>query len=603
MRKPYTDRKYIIIGFVIAVGIIFILKLFHIQIIDKSYKLSADNNVLRYMTQYPARGLIYDRNGKLMVYNEAAYDLMVVPRLVKNIDTVEFCNIIGIDRETFISNISRAKKYSFFKPSVFEAQISRETYGFLEEKLFKYPGFFVQIRTLRKYTEPIAAHILGYIGEVSNRVIESNPYYKMGDYIGISGIEKTYEEILRGKKGVKIMMVDVHNREVGNYMEGKFDTLSEMGSDIYLTIDAELQAYGEYLMKNKRGSIVAIEPATGEILALVSSPTYDPGLMVGRTRTKNYFLMSKDSLKPLFNRALMATYPPGSTFKMANALVALKYETLTPQSRYGCSGKQSQPIRCTHSHETPLALRGAIEHSCNSYFWATFRDLIGSSKFKNTAEAFQQWTETMHSFGLGKPVGGDLFGEQSGKIPQSGEYNRIYGVNRWRALTIRSLSIGQGEILLTPVQLANMATIYANRGSYYPPHLLRSVTQRSDSIALPEFKKKYTSVNQNHFHDIVDGMHQVFSGSHGTARWYRIDTIPMCGKTGTSENPHGKDHSLFIAFAPMDNPKIAIAVVVENSGFGATWAVPIATLMMEKYFNGEIVRKHIEERMVNAILY
>ncbi len=602
MRKPYTERKYIIIGFVIAAGIAFAIKLFHIQIIDSSYKLSANNNVLRYMTQYPARGLIYDRDGQLLVYNEAAYDLMVVPRLVKNIDTAELCHIIGIDKEIFIRNINRARKYSFFKPSVFESQISRETYGYLEEQLYKYPGFFVQIRTLRKYPKPIAAHTLGYIGEVGNRVIESNPYYKMGDYIGISGIERTYEEVLRGRKGVKIMMVDVHNREVGSYMEGKFDTLAEMGSDLHITLDADLQAYGELLMKNKRGSIVAIEPATGEILALISSPAYHPDLMVGRARNKNYNLMSEDSLKPLFNRAMMATYPPGSTFKMANALVALEYGTLTPQSRYGCAGKQSQPIRCSHSHVTPLALRDAIEHSCNSYFWGSFRDFISSSRFRNIADAYRQWAETIQSFGLGKSVGADLFGEQSGKIPLPEEYNRIYGVNSWRALTIRSLSIGQGEILLTPVQLANMAVIFANRGYYYPPHLLKAIGT-SDSIKPMKLNKIYTKVHQEHFTAIVDGMHQVFDGPHGTARWYRLDSVTMCGKTGTAENPHGKDHSLFIAFAPMENPQIAMAVVVENAGFGATWAVPIASLMMEKYLKGEVARKETEERMVNAIIY
>ena len=602
MRNPYSARKYLIISLIVAVGIVFVFRLFYLQIIDRSYKLSASNNVLRYMTQYPARGLIYDRHGDLLIYNEAAYDLMVIPRQVRNIDTTELCQILGIDAETYIRNLTRARAHSWFRPSVFEQQISRETYGYLEEKLFKYPGFFVQIRTLRKYSKPIAAHTVGYIGEVSSRVIENNPYYRMGDYIGISGIERTYEEILRGHKGVRIKMVDVHNREVGSYMDGRFDTTAIMGTDLYITLDANLQAYGELLMVNKRGSIVAIEPSSGEILALVSSPAYDPNLMVGRARNRNYNNLSQDTLKPLFNRALMATYPPGSTFKMVNALIAMQHGAITAQSSYACAGRETRPIRCSHNHKSPLALRHAIEHSCNPYFWGCFRDLMNSPQFKNTAEAYSQWVEDMHSFGFGRTFGSDLFGEQTGKVPLPSEYNRIYGVNRWRALTIRSLSIGQGEILLTPLQMANMATIIANEGFYYPPHLVKAIGE-GDSVKPLEIERIYTNIDKQHFHDVIEGMHQVYIGDHGTARWYKLNDIEMCGKTGTAENPHGKDHSLFVAFAPKENPEIAIAVVVENAGFGATWAVPIATLMIEKYLKGEVSRKHVEERMINAIIY
>jgi len=602
MRNPFAERKYYIIGLIVFVGMVFILRLFFIQIVDRSYKLSASNNVLRYMTQYPARGLIYDRNGELLVYNEAAYDLMVVPRMVRNIDTAEFCRIVGIDKETFERNLQRARAHSLFRPSVFVQQISREEFGMLEERLFKYPGFFVQTRTLRKHSSPIASHTVGYIGEVNRRVIETNPYYRMGDYIGISGIERTYEEILRGEKGLRIMMVDVHNREVGSYMDGRFDTTAVMGTDLYISIDATLQAYGELLMQNKRGSIVAIEPATGEILALVTSPSYDPNLMVGRARNRNYHLLSQDTLKPLFNRALMATYPPGSTFKMVNALISMQHGAITANSTYACQGKETRPIRCSHHHRSPLALRDAIEHSCNPYFWGSFRDLMESRKFKNTAEAYSQWVDDIHSFGFGKTLGSDLFGEQTGKIPLPLEYNRIYGVNRWRALTIRSLSIGQGEILLTPLQMANMAAIFANRGFFYPPHLVKALGD-GDSIKPLEIERVYTNIEQRHFEEVVEGMHQVFTGPHGTARWYRLSDIEMCGKTGTAENPHGKDHSLFIAFAPKYEPRIAIAVVVENAGFGATWAVPMAVLMMEKYLKGEISRKHVEERMINAIIY
>ncbi|HHN48611.1 MAG TPA: penicillin-binding protein 2 [Bacteroidales bacterium] len=602
MRNPYGERKLFIIGLIVLVGLIFVVRLFFIQIVDRSYKLSASNNVLRYLTQYPARGLIYDRNGELLVYNEAAYDLMVVPRMVRNVDTAEFCRIVGIDKENFERNLQRARAYSLFRPSVFVQQISREEFGLLEEKLFKYPGFFVQTRTLRKYSQPIASHTVGYIGEVNRRVIETNPYYRMGDYIGISGIERTYEEILRGEKGLRIMMVDVHNREVGSYKDGRFDTVAVSGTDLYISIDATLQAYGEQLMQNKRGSIVAIEPATGEILALVTSPSYDPNLMVGRARNRNYNRLSQDTLKPLFNRALMATYPPGSTFKMVNALISMQHGAITANSTYACQGTETRPIRCSHNHKSPLALRDAIEHSCNPYFWGSFKDLIESPKFTNTEEAYSQWVDDIHSFGFGKTIGSDLFGEQTGKIPLPVEYNRIYGVNRWRALTIRSLSIGQGEILLTPLQMANMAAIFANRGYYYPPHLVKAVGE-GDTIKPLEIERIYTNIDGRHFEDAVEGMHQVFTGPHGTARWYRLNDIEMCGKTGTAENPHGKDHSLFVAFAPKENPQIAIAVVVENAGFGATWAVPMAVLMMEKYLKGEISRKHVEERIMNAIIY
>ncbi len=602
MRNPFAERKYYIIGLIVLIGFIFIVRLFFIQIIDRSYKLSASNNVLRYLIQYPARGLIYDRNGELLVYNEAAYDLMVVPHMVRNIDTAEFCRIVGIDKETFERNLQQARAHSLFRPSVLVPQISREEFGLLEDKLFKYSGFFVQTRTLRKYSQPIASHTVGYIGEVNRRVIETNPYYRMGDYIGISGIERTYEEILRGEKGLRIMMVDVHNREVGSYMDGRFDTTAVMGTDLYISIDATLQAYGELLMQNKRGSIVAIEPATGDILALVTSPSYDPNLMVGRPRNRNYHLLSQDTLKPLFNRALMATYPPGSTFKMVNALISMQHSAITANSTYTCQGIETRPIRCSHNHKSPLALREAIEHSCNPYFWGSFRDLIESPKFSNTVEAYSQWVDDIHSFGFGKTFGSDLFGEQTGKIPLPAEYNRIYGVNRWRALTIRSLSIGQGEILLTPLQMANMAAIIANRGYYYPPHLVKAVGE-GDTIKPLEIERIYTNIDKQHFDDAVEGMHQVFTGQHGTARWYRLSDIEMCGKTGTAENPHGKDHSLFVAFAPKENPQIAIAVVVENAGFGATWAVPMAVLMMEKYLKGEISRKHVEERMINAIIY
>ncbi|MDZ4203244.1 MAG: penicillin-binding transpeptidase domain-containing protein, partial [Bacteroidales bacterium] len=448
-------------------------------------------------------------------------------------------------------------------------------------------------------SRPNAAHVLGYIGETSPRQIEIDPYYKQGDYVGISGVERTYENVLRGQKGVKIKMVDVHNREVGTYMDGRFDTIAIMGDNLFITLDARLQAYGETLMANKRGSIVAIEPLTGEVLALVSSPSYDPNLLIGRIRAYNYNRLFEDSLKPLFNRALMATYPPGSTFKLANALVGLHQGVIVPQTRYGCSGRETKPIRCSHSHYSPLALIEAIEHSCNPYFWGVYRAIIENPTIRNTENAFNRWRSDMLSLGLGNPVGLDLFSEQGGKIPLASEYNRIYGKGRWRALTIRSLSIGQGEILLTPLQMANLAAAIANRGFFYPPHLVKAI-RNNDSIKPLNIEKRISNIEPQHFDVIIDGMHRVFTAGHGTARWYALPDILMCGKTGTAENPHGKDHSLFIAFAPKDDPKIAIAVVVENAGFGATWAVPIAVLMMEKYLKGEISRPWVEEKMLTG---
>ncbi|HSW68478.1 MAG TPA: penicillin-binding protein 2 [Bacteroidales bacterium] len=601
MRNPYINRRVVVEVIIIVVGAILTVRLFYLQIINQSFKLSASNNVLRYVTQYPARGLIFDRNGEVLVFNEAAYDLMVVPRLARNIDTLALCQLIGIDKETYKRNMVRARKYSAFKPSVFESQLSKETFGFLQEQLFKFPGFFVQPRTIRQYTHPIAAHALGYIGEVSPATVKRDPYYEPGDYIGISGIERTYEPLLRGNKGVSIKMVDVHNRIVGSFKDGQYDTLAEMGQNIHITLDATLQAYGEALMRNKRGSIVAIEPSTGEILALVSSPSFDPGLLSGRTKAQNYEILFNDPAKPLFNRALMAMYPPGSTFKMAIGLSALHRGVISPHTGIACQGIGSQPIRCSHNHRSPLQLDEAIEHSCNPYFWISFRAIIENPRIGNTVEAFNLWRNDMLSFGLNAQVGYDLFGEQPGKIPTAAEYDGIYGKGRWRALTIRSLSIGQGEILVTPVQLANMAVIFANRGFYYQPHLLRAVGDAAARKPL-SLERRVINASSLHVEEIVRGMDLVFSGSHGTARWFALDDIPMSGKTGTVENPHGKAHSMFIAFAPTNQPRIAISVVVENAGYGATWAVPIATLMMEKYLKGEISRKDVEERIMNAII-
>ncbi len=586
--------------FIIA-GLVFVFRLFWLQIVDRSYYFSANNNVLRHITQYPARGLVYDRKGELLVYNEATYDLMVIPRQARNFDTLELCGLIGIDHETFRERMKKIREYSLYRPSVFEKQISKEAYGFLEEKLYKFPGFYVQPRTLRKYIRPIAAHTMGYVGEVSPRICEVNPYYKPGDYIGISGIEKSYEEILRGVKGSRIIMVDVFNREQGSFQDGKYDTIAVMGKNLYASLDMKLQEYGELLMTNKRGSVVAIEPESGEILALVTSPTYDPNLLVGRVRSHNYNILAKDSLKPLFNRALQAQYPPGSTFKLVHALIGLEEGVLNLQTRYGCAmGYSSGPIHVgCHAHAGPLDLIQSIAQSCNAYYCNVFRTILDNRAFPNHAAGYAKWREMTCSFGFGSAFDTDIPNLVKGFIPKNEYFDNIYGKSRWRFLTIVSLSIGQGEILTTPLQLANLAATIANRGYYYTPHIIRAVGTPDDKQA--KFQQKHIiPVSRRHFETVVEGMYQVVEA--GTAHYYKMDSIPICGKTGTAQNPHGKDHSIFIAFAPKDNPKIAISVIVENAGFGATWAAPVAFLMIEKYLMQEIKRKDVETRMIEGNL-
>jgi penicillin-binding protein 2 len=601
MKKNLSDRKYIIYLLFIFVGVVFLMRLFFLQVIDQSYLLSAENNVLRHNVIYPNRGLIFDRNGQLLVYDEAAYDLMVVPGQLRQIDTAEFCHLLNITDSIFSLRLATAKKYSLYRPSVFIAQITKEEFGFLEEKLYKYPGFFVQSRSLRKYPYPIAAHIFGYIGEVNNNEMIADPYYKMGDYIGKSGLEKFYEKELRGKKGIEIVMVDVHNREKGSYREGKFDTISEAGRHLFMSLDYKLQAYGELLMQNKIGSIVAIDPATGEILAFVSSPAYDPNLLVGRVRSRNFSELNNNPLKPLFNRATMGTYPPGSTFKMVNALVGLQEKVLHESTFYSCAGKSASPIRCSHAHVTPLALQVAIEQSCNPYFWNVYRSIINNSRYRSTEEAYNAWRKHVTSLGFGQKFDTDIPFELNGNIPTADYYNRIYSAGRWNSMTIRSLSIGQGEILVTPLQLANIAAIIANKGYYYPPHFVTAVGEKSNEIE--SFKKKIvTTIDSKHFEIVQAAMLDVFEGSHGTARWSRLPGVEICGKTGTVENPHGKDHSMFIAFAPKENPQIAMSVIIENAGFGSTWAAPIASLMIEEYLNDTITRPHIEQRMLEGNL-
>ncbi len=583
---------------VVMVGILFVFRLFFLQVIDNKYKLSAENNVLRKITRYPARGLISDRNGELLVYNEAAYDLLVIPNQVKNIDTTELCRLLKIDIETYVEIFNKVKKYSNHKPSIFLEQISKEDFGFLEERLYKFPGFFVQARTLRKYPRPIASHILGYVGEVDQNEIITDPYYSSGDYIGKNGLEKFYESELRGDKGVEYKLVDVFNREKGAYLDGRYDTLSNTGKNLTISIDADLQAYGQLLMNGKKGSIVAIEPSTGEILSMVSSPSYDPNLLIGRIRGENFNKLSNDTLEPLFNRATMAQYPPGSTFKLLNALIGLKEGVLKETTKYDCQGTVSYPIVCTHNHASPLDLHHAIEESCNPYFYKVYRSIIEQNKFATIQQGYENWRSQITKFGIGQKLHSDILGQRNGNLPEASYFDHYYGKKGWRAITVRSLSIGQGEIELTPLQLANQAATIANKGFYFPPHFVISIDGTPTSFNEPI----QTEIETAHFEDVIEGMSLVYNGERGSARWYKIDSLKMCGKTGTSENPFGKDHSIFIAFAPRDNPKIAISVVVENSGFGSMWAAPIASLMIEKYLTGTISRPWHEDNMVNANL-
>ncbi len=606
-----STRKLLIIGVFILVGAAFIVKLFALQVVDRDYKEEADNNALRFVTQYPARGKVFDRNGELLVFNEAVYDLMVVPKQLSDairkdtihpFDTLAFCRLLEIDKASFIERMDKAKHESYFKSSAFMTQVSKENYAHIAEVLYRFPGFYFQTRTVRHYPKSIAAHTLGDIGEISKTELdkdkEGERYYRQGDYIGKSGIEKSYEKELRGKKGLKVMMVDVHNREMGSYRDGELDQEPEAGKDIYLGLDAELQAYGEQLMVGKIGSIVAIEPSTGQILAFVTSPTYDPNLLVGRERGKHYQELKDDPMKPLINRAINGTYPPGSTFKTVVGLIAMQSGSITPATCFHCSGTGSLPIKCTHSHGSSPDFANAIMNSCNPYFYESFKATINNPKFGGIKEGYQYWKDMTYKLGLGHKFDTDIPAERSGNIPSREYYDKMYG-GQWNSVTIRSLGIGQGEVLVTPLQLANIAAIIANEGYFYPPHLIKCF---GDTTAIPEVMttKMDPGIDPKHVRVMKRGLRTVFSGPHGTARRYELKDIPQCGKTGTAQNPHGNYHSNFIAFAPEDNPKIALAVIIENGGYGATWAAPIASLMIEKYIRGYTVREDLEKRIMEG---
>lgn len=606
MRKDYSleKRKFVIGGIIVAIVIIYVIKLFELQVSDSKYKDYADSNAFLRKTIYPSRGLMYDRKGKLVVFNQPAYDLVFIPKDVQPFDTIDFCNTLQITREEFdvrMRDVRKNPSYSKYTQQNFITHLSSQDYGRLQEKLYRYPGFYIQKRILRQYNYNVAANLLGNIREVNNTDLKKDEYYRRGDYTGDLGIEKSYEKYLRGEKGLEILIRDVVGKIKGRYMNGEYDVQPVAGKDLKLSIDIELQKYGEQLMKNKIGAIVAIEPSTGEVLALVSSPTYDPNLLVGRVRGKNYQALKNDKTLPLYDRSIMAAYPPGSTFKPTQGLIFREEGIVTENTPFPCSGGfvyGRLKVGC-HGHESPITLKPALRTSCNAYFcWGLKNMLDKKSKYGSTSEAFEIWKNYLVDMGYGYRLGIDLPGESRGFIPNSGTYNKFYGNNRWNALTIISIAIGQGEILATPLQIANLAATIANRGYYVAPHVVKEITgEQIDSIYT---ERKYTGIDSRYYEEIVEGMQMAVTG--GTCRTANLKDHEVCGKTGTAQNPHGRDHSAFMGFAPMNNPKIAICVYVENAGFGATYGVPIGSLMMEKYLNDSIApeRKYLEQRMFES---
>jgi penicillin-binding protein 2 len=595
----FDDRKYVLIASVIFICVVFVLRLFWLQVVDSSWTARAADISERKITIFPSRGLIYDRNGQLLVANTPVYDLLVVPREVKPFDTLAFAQLVGVPPLDVRERLQKARSYSGYKPSEFERQITADQYAAISLHLPKYPGFYAQSRTLRTYPYRVAGHMLGYLSEVSAKKVEQDPYYRPGDVIGVGGLEQYYEPQLRGKRGVKYVVVDVHNNVQGAFRNGMYDTLAYEGANLYTSIDARMQAYGERLMQHKKGSIVAIDPRTGGILALVSSPAYDPELLVGRVRSMNYRKLQVDSLNPLFDRALQAQYPPGSIFKLVQTLTALQMGVIDSTTGFPCN---KSLVGC-HNHPMATDVKHAIQYSCNPYFYQVFKREVEQDRdpdrFKDAALGLAQWVPYMQSFGLGQRPAVDLPSAKGGRIPDVAYYDKRYGPRGWAFSTIYSISIGQGEVEVVPMQMANLAATFANRGWYIDPHIVGAVGT-PDNV-LP-YGKHTTMVDRHWFDLVAEGMRRVTEEAGGTARSARIPGITVCGKTGTAQNPHGKDHAVFVCFAPMDDPKIAMAVYVENSGFGGTWAAPIASLLMEQYLTDTITRPEVEKKMLEADL-
>ncbi|RVU00160.1 penicillin-binding protein 2 [Mucilaginibacter limnophilus] len=601
--NSFFARRYVIAGIFITFIAILLARLFYIQIVDDRYFYIAANNVVRKNILFPARGPILDRNGKILVQNEPVYDLMVIPKQVKPFDTLKFCQLIGIDKEGFDKRFEKAKKYSPYRASIFEKQLSVAFYRSLQERLSDFPGFFGQLRSVRSYPDSSAAQFLGYISEVRDKDIEnSGSYYRPGDYIGVTGVEKAYEEVLRGQRGVQNLMVDSRNVPQGRYANGAYDTAAVAGERLISSLDSRIQKLGEKLMQNKVGSIVAIEPATGEILAFVSSPTYDPNMLVGRERGNHMAKMYQDPYNPLLIRPIQAYYPPGSSFKPLDGLIALQEGIINPQTTYFCPHYYmagNHRVGCEH-FDGVTDLRKGIAMSCNTYFCNVFDRLMNRNGAKNTRQTFINWKEKVNKFGFGVKLNVDLPNEKKGNVPAPERYDKIFGENRWRSSSIISLAIGQGELLATPLQLANIECTIANHGYYYTPHLIKAIGDKK--ITKKEFtQRNYVGIDAEYFEPVIDGMQQVVES--GTAANARIPGIIMCGKTGTVQNPHGKNHSIFVAFAPRENPKIAIAVVVENAGYGSSWAAPIASYIVEQYLRDTISKPKAQiDYILNANL-
>ncbi len=602
-----NGKSQILIIGVAIVCLVLVTKLFFLQIVDEEYKISAENNAYKYVTIYPVRGLILDRNGNILVSNRNSYDIMVTPVDLQPFDTAALCRIFSINKEFVREKIAEYRKNRRkigYQSVVFLKQVSEREYGVFLEQSYKFPGFSGVSKSIRDYPYNAGANLFGYTTEVSEEFLEKNPSYKMGDYVGASGLELSYESVLKGEKGYTIMQRDVHNRILSPLAGGAYDKDAVPGKDIVTTIDGELQQYGEYLMQNKIGSVVAIEPSSGEILSLISSPGIDISKIANISKYYNQII--NDPLKPMFNRAVMSAYPPGSVFKIVNGLIGLQEGVITEESRFPCRGgyyyTPTRILRC-HAHRSPLDFSHAIMMSCNAYFCYVLKGILENPEYGNMDESFTKWRDYVESMGFGKKLGSDFPAELGGTLPTADTYNKIYGRGSWKSSTVISLSIGQGEIGTTPLHLANLAATIANRGYYITPHLVKSIP---DSTICERYtKRNYTAIDSKYFDPVVEGMYMAVNsrpGEGGTATRAKVEGLDICGKTGTAQNPHGKDNAVFICFAPRENPKIAVAVYIENAGFGGTWAAPVASLIVEKYLTGTITRPELEKYMAETNL-
>jgi len=606
------QKSVLVILFIIFTSLIIAGRLYYIQMIDKEYKSLALKNAVKKEYIIPERGYIYDRNNKLLVSNLPVYDIMAIPKQIKAFDTLAFLKYTGISQEELLKNLQKAKKYSWNKASLIVPKLYKEEAALLQEKIYKFPGFFIQRRAIRKYHTQSAANVLGFIREVNDKELKKDPFYMQGDLIGKSGVEKSYEKILRGKKGVKYYLTDKFNRKIAGYKNGAFDTLAQVGKDLQLSIDIDLQSFGDSLMQGKRGAIVAIEPSSGEILALVTAPSFPPEFLSGRNSSKNFNKLFLDKVnKPLLDRGLQGEYPPGSPFKMLNGLIALQEGVIQPGTYFVCNhgfnyGRNAHMFCHCGAAGRRVHLPWAITKSCNTYFSKSYLGIL--NKYPDVAQGLDVWNSYLKKFGLGQYLHTDLPVGSKGFIPDSKFYNRYYGKGKWYASFTVSNGIGQGEILTTPIQLANITAAIANKGFYYTPHVIKKIDKDNIGIDSYFFEKKQTGIDSVYFDKIINGMAEVYK--NGTARYSQLQDIELCGKTGTSENKiriDGKiiklpDHSIFIAFGPKENPKIAVSVFVENGGYGATIAAPIATLMIEKYLKGKISRTDLLNRILSIDL-